>query len=110
MQTTQQALQKLKGTKLVLCRSCGRNVPMTDFTDRQVENGLIEIGLECSNCGEWYHSFFLNDDLQENKPQPEDDRDSRREYQKRFQKFQRKMRKRFDMQKINGVWIGSPAS
>lgn len=104
MQTTAQALAQLKGQKLTKCSNCNTLVRADGFTDRQLENDLIEIGLECPNCGAWYHSYFVNDDLRRNRPKPTDDRRKRREYQKRFQRFQKRTRQRLGMRKIGGRW------
>ena len=105
MQTTQQVLQKLKGSKVVLCRACKTSVLMpTSFIERQIEDDLIEMGLECPNCKYWFHSFFLNHSLIATRPQPTDDRKIRREYKSKFGKFNKQTRKRLGMKKVNGKW------
>ena len=104
MQTTAQALAQLKGQKLTKCSNCNTLVQADGFTDRQREDDLIEIGLECPNCEACYHSYFVNDDLRRNRPKPTDSRRERREYQKRFQRFQKRIRQRLGMKKIGGRW------
>ena len=116
MQTTRQALEQLKGTRLTLCSNCNARVHVTGFTDRPVEahegqspwsgqDGLIEIGLECPNCGYWYHAYFLNADLRDNRPEPDSNRKARRDYQLRFQRFQKDTRRQLGMRKMNGKWL-----
>lgn len=104
MQTTAQALAQLKGQRLTKCSNCNTLVRADGFTDRQREEDLIEIGLECPNCGAWYHSCFVNDDLRHNRPKPTDSRRERREFQNRFHRFQKRTRQRLGMKKIGGRW------
>ena len=123
MQTTQQALAQLKGTRLILCSNCNAQVRVIGFTDRPAPgqddpstgpstgsghssgHGLIEICLECPNCSHWYHAYFLNADLRDNRPAPDADRKTRREYQLRFQRLQKDTRRRLGMRKVNGKWL-----
>ena len=105
MQTTQQALEQLKGTRLTLCSNCNAQVRVAGFTDREREADLIEIGLECPNCAHWYHAYFLNADLRDNRPGQNASREARRDYQKRFQRFQKDTRRRVGMKKVNGKWL-----
>ena len=115
MQTTQQALAQLRGIRLTLCSNCNAQVRVIGFIDRPAPGqdgpstgpgqGLIEIGLECPNCGHWYHAYFLNADLRDNRPAPDADRKTRREYQLRFQRLQKDTRRRLGMRKVNGKWL-----
>ncbi len=107
MQTTRQVLEQLKGTRLTLCSNCNAQVRVTGFTDRSApaQDGLIEIGLECPNCSHWYHAYFLDADLRDNRPEADSDRKARRDYQLRFQRFQKDTRKRLGMRKVNGKWL-----
>lgn len=108
MQTTQQALQQLKGKRFILCVKCRKSADFQDFKSREISiKGIEEIGLECPHCAEWYHSYFLDNDLKDNRPKPRADRRVRREYKKRFQAFQKKTRKRLGLRKVNGRWLNS---
>lgn len=98
-----QVLDQLKGMRLTLCSACMSQVRMS-LTSRPLEGDLIEIGMECPFCHHWFHSYFLNPDLRDNRPKGTDSRKARREYQLRFQRFQKVTRKRLGMRKVNGKY------
>jgi hypothetical protein len=33
------------------------------FQERQIEDNLYEIGIECPSCKKWYHNYYLNENL-----------------------------------------------
>lgn len=76
----------------------------SEFTERQLEDDLIEMGLVCPNCHHWFHSFFLNHHLIATRPNPSDDRTIRRGYKSKFDRFNKKTRKRLGMKKVDGKW------
>ena len=102
MQTTQQLLQQIKGRHVALCKNCKTQVRRTGVEEKEIKPNLYEIGESCPNCQHWYHWYFLNDDLRDNKP--DNSRKSKREYKKRFDRFNKKVRGHLGMRKVNGQW------
>lgn len=105
MITTKDLLkQAKKGQTVKICPDCLKRFPSFEYSGRTRED-VKEIGIECPNCKSWFHSYFLNEDLETNRPSLKSPRRERRAYKKRFQAFQKKTRKRFKMRKVNGRWL-----
>ena len=113
MQTTAELLAKLrtkpqKGKVISLCKACRHVVDFASvgFTSRPVEadDKLTEMGIKCPNCGQWHHSFFLDKWLEDNRPSERAARQTRRDYQRRFKRFQEKTRKRLGLVKNGNTW------
>ena len=65
-----------------------------------------EVGLNCPNCGLWFHSFFLNDELKKmiTFMATQTNRRIRRIYEVKHKKFNAYKRKQLGMKKMNGRW------
>jgi len=77
--------------RMARCPKCDK-VQQVNFKSKPLDNGIDEIGIECSGCGYWHVAYWLNEELKEAQI-PKASRKHRREYERKFKKFQRKMRK-----------------
>lgn len=85
-----------------LCSKCHRMMLDVDFESRNVEGqrGITEIGLKCPHCDQWYHSYFLNDELrrlQANMSGRKVSRQERRTYQGKFVNLNKRMRRKMGL-------------
>lgn len=107
MTTTRDLLKQVKAQKgqtIKICPDCLKRFTNFEYLSRMRED-IKEVGIECPNCEAWFHSFFLNKDLDTNRPDSKAQRKEKREYKKRFQAFQKRTRKHFKMRKVNGRWL-----
>lgn len=89
------------------CTTCQQKFDFRQvgYTVRQIDADLKEIGIECPNCQEWYHSYFTNPALEAGRPHQGADRKERRAYQKAVKRFNKKMRAALGMVKKGGRWV-----
>ena len=80
-----------KGSTVSICSNCRKvfKFSTVGFKERDVEvlENVTEIGIECPNCQQWHHSYYLNPELVAMQAKNAD-RKQRREYQRKFVKFQ----------------------
>lgn len=72
------------------------------FTERPAGEDY-EIGIACPNCGLWFHSFFLNDELK-GMVGTLVNRKMRKAYKVKYNKFNKHKRKQMGLSKFNGRW------
>ena len=89
------------------CSKCNEEYMFSKigYTDRELEDGIIEVGIECPNCKYWVHVFFTNKDLIDLAPSKDSNRDKRRLFKIKFDRFNKKIRRKFKMVKSGRVWI-----
>lgn len=89
------------------CLNCNVqfNKEQVEFKERPAGKDY-EVGLDCPNCGLWFHSFFLNEELKEmiTAMALQTNRQIRRAYDAKHKKFNAYKRKQLGMRKVNGRW------
>ena len=76
---------------------CGYIGDAPGFTEREIEPGITEVGLECPKCKKWFHSHYFNDKLKKlqdkvgNNPRLS----YRKKYEREFVKVQKVLREKF---------------
>lgn len=98
----------LKSKDLIsICRACKQVSSKFNYQVKDTElEGIEEVGLVCPNCDEWYHSYFANSELKEIADKvPSMARKQKREYQKRFDRLQKKIRRKLKMQRVGKRWV-----
>lgn len=75
---------------LATCTSCKR-VSKVTFETKQLDNDIDEVGLRCPVCDYWQPSYWLNRSLKDKQIQGAS-RKLKREYEREFVKFQKKMK------------------
>lgn len=77
------------------CNECGWSGDFTGYSERELQNDVTEIGIECPNCSKWYHSHYLTSDLKElmTELKTSPSRTIDRKYKHKFEKVQKKLRK-----------------
>lgn len=80
-----------KGSTVSICSHCRKvfKFSTVGFKERPVGilKDVTEIGIECPNCQQWQHCYYLNPKLVAMQVK-DADRKHRREYQRKFVKFQ----------------------
>jgi hypothetical protein len=80
-----------KGSLVSVCRNCKRvfNFRNIGFTTKKLDypKGIMDVGIECPNCENFTHSYYLTDEL-EKMQKPDATRDEKREYKRKLRKLQ----------------------
>lgn len=86
------------------CNKCGKEFEFKPQQQQHNEN-VIEIGLKCPHCEEWFHSYFLTPQLLKIQEGLKKDRKRGKikAYAKAFAKVQVELRRRY---KIEPVKLG----
>lgn len=83
------------------CNKCDKEFAFKP-EQRQYNKNVIEIGLKCPHCEEWFHSYFLTQKLlkmQEGLKQNRK-RGKIKAYAKEFAKVQAELRKRYGIEPV----------
>lgn len=78
------------------CNGCQQSFKLDQvLSERKLDNDISEVGLICPGCQKWYHSYFSNDELENLRNQLGNSpiRKKRREYKKKFDRLQKKLKK-----------------
>jgi hypothetical protein len=85
------------------CNQCNSTfAKFHGYSRRELDGGIIEIGIECPKCRAWYHAHYLDHELealqQQIQPEKRPPRKVKRAYARKFKKLQAKLRKRFGVE------------